>query len=143
MRPFPVTAGEGATSGELRQVRNGRSFALWVVLFMMSFIGLRPVFAMTGWEADSLVAIAFSLLPLIPGTMLFRAFMRLYRESDEMQRDMLTEGVLTGAALMMVFWGAIQLPEHVWLPKVKADFMMAVLCLGFSIGMIRARRRRA
>ncbi|TIX49081.1 hypothetical protein [Alteraurantiacibacter aquimixticola] len=110
---------------------------------MVSFIGLRPVFMMSGWEADSLAAIALSLLPLVPGALAFRAFMRLVRESDEMQREMLIEGVLTGAALAMIFWGAVQLPEHIWLPKIKADIMMAVLCLGFSIGMVRARRRRA
>ncbi|HSG34755.1 MAG TPA: hypothetical protein VLA37_09480 [Sphingomonadaceae bacterium] len=97
---------------------------------------------MSGWDSDSIFAIAFSLIPLIPGAMAFRAFMRLYRESDEMQREMLTEGVVTGAALATIFWGAIQLPEHIWLPKVKADLVMAVLFLGFSAGMIRARLRR-
>lgn len=143
MRPFPASAPEGATSGELRQVRNGRSFALWAFIFIVAFIGLRPVFGMSGWEADSIPAIALSLVPLIPGTMAFRAFMRLYRESDEMQREMLVEGVVTGAAFMMIVWGMIQLPEHIWLPRVKADILMSVFCLGFSVGMIRARRRRA
>lgn len=134
---------EDPTGTERRQMRNGRSFALWMAVFMVSFIGLRPVYGMTGWDADSALAFGLSLIPLVPGVLGFRAFMRLYRESDEMQREMLTEGIITGAALSMIFWGAVQLPEHIWLAKVKADMMMSVMCLGFSIGVVRARRRRS
>lgn len=131
-----------ATSNERRTIRNSRHFVFWTVVFTASFLGGKWLFVRGGWEPQGLPGIAFSLLPLIPGLLAMRAYLRFFRETDEMMREIQTEGVLFAFAATVVFWGAIQLPEHVWLPKVKADIVMAFMLLSFAFGVCRASLRR-
>jgi hypothetical protein len=94
------------------------------------------------WAPEGDLAIALSFVPVIPGLLAFRAFVRFLRSGDEMFRAVLIEGLVFGFGLTMVFWGAIQLPEHVWLDKVPADWVVSVLLLGTSFGVVRAQWRR-
>ena len=130
------------TSVERLHRRRSRAWAMWLCLFLVSFLLGRGIFRESGLAADSTLAIAFSLLPLIPGVMTMRAFIRLFRDTDEMIREVLTEGLLFGFGTGVFLWGAVQLPEHVWLPKIGVDIVFAAMMAGFSIGIVRAQRRR-
>lgn len=131
-----------ATSSERRTWRNTRATFLWALVFVASFLAGKVVFENAAWAPDPPLAWVLSALPLIPGALAFRAFLRFFREADEMIREIYVEGLLYGVAAVMVFWGAIQLPEHVWLAKVRADTVITVLLGGFCFGIIRAGRRR-
>jgi len=136
------SAGRSFTSNERRTRRNGRAWLLWLLPFTATFVVGGRIFRYADWAPDGTAAVVLSFVPLLPGAMAFRAFLRFAREADEMLRDTLIEGLLFGFALAMIFWGAIQLPEHVWLPKMSADATMAVLLLGTWIGIVRAQWRR-
>jgi hypothetical protein len=126
-----------------RRMRGKRNrWLLWLLVFTATFLVEGRIFRFADWAPQGPLAWALSLLPLVPGALAFRAFVGFFREADEMVRAMLTEGLLFGFAVTMIFWGAIQVPEHVWLPKVKADILMSVLLLGFTVGMARAQWRR-
>jgi len=115
---------------------------MWTFLFTASFLGGDWILEATEWKPEGAVGIAYSLIPVIPGLLAFRAYLKLYREADEMMREVQTEGILFGFGTVVLFWGAIQLPEHIWLPRVKADILIAVMLLSFSVGIIRAQGRR-
>lgn len=124
-----------------RSRRNGIALAAWAISFALSFNVGRWFFQNVGWAPVGPVAWVISLLPLIPGFLAFRAYLRFFRESDELVRKIVVEGLLFGVGLGMVLWGAIQLPEHVWLPKVSADKVVSVILLGTVIGTFRASRK--
>jgi hypothetical protein len=130
------------TAIERRSRSNSLVFLMWTFLFTASFLGGDWILDGTGWRPEGAVGIAYSLIPVIPGLLAFRAYLRLYREADEMMREVQTEGILFGFGAVVLFWGAIQLPEHIWLPRVKADVVIAVMLLSFCVGIIRAQGRR-
>ena len=130
------------TARERRVRRNSRTFTIWIFVFTASFVAGKWILRDAAWAPDGVLAIGLSLVPLIPGAIAFRAFLQYVREADEMLREILVEGLVFGFGVTMVLWGAIQLPEHVWLPKFKADWVMAVLLLATSYGIMRAHWRR-
>ena len=129
------------TTSERRSLKNGRNCAIWAFVFAASFLAGRYIFVDRGLFPEGALGIALSLLPMIPGWLAFSAFLKLYRESDEILRKTLTEGLIFGMGVAVIFWGAIQLPEHVWLTKISADKLMAVMLFAFSFGVIRATWR--
>jgi len=129
------------TSAERRAHRNGRNFALWACVFTASFLIGNFVFVKNGWFPDGALGIALSLVPMIPGGIAFAAFLKLFRENDEIGRKAMTEGMVFALGAVIIFWGSIQLPEHVWLPKISADQVITVLMFGFAFGMVRASWR--
>jgi len=131
-----------ATSHERRSVRNINVCFYWTLLFAATFLVGRQVFKYADWAPEGPLGWGLSMVPLIPGVLAFRAFLNFIREADEMIRQIFVEGLLFGVGVVMVFWGAIQLPEHVWLPKIKADIVVLVMLLGFCFGILRARWRR-
>ena len=131
-----------ATRSERRTWRNMRATFLWALVFVASFLAGKVIFQNAAWAPEPPLAWGLSALPLIPGALAFRAFLRFFREADEMIREIYVEGLLYGVAAVMVFWGAIQLPEHVWLARVRADVVVLVMLGGFFFGVIRADRRR-
>ena len=131
------------TSKELRMRRNGIAFAVWVILFGASFTAGHWFSDSTDLPLTGLAGVAYSLLPLVPGFMAFRAYLRFYREADEMMRKIQTDAIAFAFGVVVLFWGAIQLPEHVWLPKVKADLVMSVMLVSFSLSMIVGSIRRS
>lgn len=134
--------GIAVTSNERRTIRNRLQFVFWTLLFVASFLGGKWLVDGGGWELGGPAEIAISLLPLIPGLLAMRAYLRFFRETDEMMREIQTEGVLFAFAATLVFWGAIQLPQHVWLPKVEAGTVVGAMWISFSIGVCRASFRR-
>ena len=124
-----------------RTNRNGIVFAVWICLFGASFLGGHWLLRATGWMPEGALGVGYSLLPLIPGLIAFRAYLRLFREADELIRKVLIEGPLFGVGAVMLFWGAIQLPEHVWLHKVPADTVISVMMIAWSAGTIWAAWR--
>ena len=124
-----------------RTRRNSRVFALWMFIFSASFVIGGWIFKHADWAPEGPVAWVISLLPLIPGVIAFRAYLKYFREADELMRKIMIEGLLFGFGAVMVFWGAIQLPEHVWLPKIHANLVISVMMLAWSFGTIRATRR--
>lgn len=131
-----------ATSTERRSQRAINACFYWTLLFAVTFIAGGQVFKYADWAPESPLARGLSMVPLIPGVMAFRAFLTFMREADEMIRQIFVEGLLFGVGVVIVFWGAIQLPEQVWLPKVKADIVVLVMVLGFCFGTLRAQWRR-
>ena len=124
-----------------RTNRNGIAFAVWVCLFGASFTAGHWLLGATGWTPEGALAIGYSLLPVLPGLMAFRAYLKLFREADELMRKVLIEGLLFGVGAVMLFWGAIQLPEHVWMHKVSADTVISVMMIAWSLGTIWAAWR--
>lgn len=135
-------AREPATSSERRIRRAQRVWLVWMIVFTGTFLVGGWIFKQAGWAPQGNLAIVLSLVPLIPGVMALRAFIRFVRAADEMIREILIEGLVLGFGAVMVFWGAIQLPEHVWLPTIKASHLMSVLLFGCSFGVVRALWRR-
>lgn len=127
---------------ERRYRRNSLTFNLWAGAFAASFLGGRWLIALTDWTPEGASGVAYSLLPVVPGFFAARAFLRLFHGADEMMRQILTEGLLFGFGATVIFWGAIQLPEHIWLEKVSADIVISFLMGGFLVGAIRAQWRR-
>ncbi|WP_305097658.1 hypothetical protein [Croceibacterium aestuarii] len=136
------TTGSPFTARERRLRRNGWIFNAWLFAFAATFLIGGRVFRYADSAPEGPPAIALSLLPLLPSAFAFHAFLRFVREADEMIRAVLVEGLMFGFATVMVFWGAIQLPEHVWLPKVSADLLMGVLLVATGFGGILAQWRR-
>ena len=129
------------TSRDRRTRRNSLVFTFWLLLFAGSFLAGHWLLRYLDWTPEGAIGIGYSLLPLIPGLLAFRAYLKLFREADEMLRKTLVEGIVFGFGAVMLFWGTIQLPEHVWLPKVKADLVIAVMMIAWSVGTIRASWR--
>jgi len=136
------TEGGSGTSAERRYRRNSWTFNLWAIAFAASFLGGNWLLKATGWEPQGIDGVAFSLFPVVPGFFTARAFLRLFHGADEMMRAILTEGLLFGFGAVIIFWGAIQLPEHIWLDKVSADTVISLMLGGFLVGAIRAQWRR-
>jgi MFS family permease len=131
----------GGSQRDRRTVRNAIVFTIWIFLFSVSFLAGHWLLDAAGWKPEGAVGVAYSLLPVIPGLIAFRAYLKLFREADELMRKVLVEGVLYGFGAVMLFWGAIQLPEHVWLSKVKADTVITVMMIAWSLGTIFASWR--
>jgi hypothetical protein len=136
------TCASQPTTGERRSWRNIKACFWWTVLFVATFLIGGRIFEYADWAPEGPLAWGLSLVPIVPGTLAFLAFKRFFREADEMIREIYAEGMLFGVGAVLVFWGAIQLPEHVWLPKVRADIVVAVMLFGFCAGLIRANWRR-
>lgn len=130
------------TAGERRSWRNIKACFWWAVLFTVTFVVGGQVFKYAAWAPEGPLAWGLSLVPVIPGAMAFRAFLKFFREADEMIRAIYAEGMLFAVATVMVFFGAIQLPEHVWLAKVRAETVVMVMLIGFFVGILRANWRR-
>jgi len=135
------TARREPTTLERRWMRNGREFAIWTFVFAASFLAGHWIASRTDWIPDGVGGVAISLIPIVPGLLAFRSFMTLFREADELMHKILVEGILFGFGAVILFWGAIQLPEHIWLPKVSADIVMAVMMLSWALGGMLAIRR--
>jgi hypothetical protein len=130
------------TAGERRSWRNIKACFWWTALFVATFLIGGRIFKYADWAPEGPLAWGLSLIPIVPGTIAFLAFLRFYREADEMIREIYAEGMVFGAGAVLVFWGAIQLPEHVWLGKVDANTIILVLLSGFCVGILRANWRR-
>jgi hypothetical protein len=129
------------TSIERRMMHNGIVFTLWILLFGACFLAGHWAVARTDWVPHGAGGVAFSLIPMIPGLLAFCAYLRLLREADELVRKVFVEGTLFAFGATMLVWGAIQLPEHLWLSKIKADLMMSVMMLSWTLGTLLAARR--
>ena len=56
-------------------------------------------------------------------------------------RKIQVDGVVFAFGAVMLFWGVIQLPEHVWLHKVSADMVASVMLIAWSLGTVLASWR--
>ena len=128
-------------SRDRRTTRNAIAFAIWMCLFAASFLAGHWLLAATDWKPEGAVGIGFSLLPLIPGLIAFRAYLKFFREADELMRKIQVDGVVFAFGAVMLFWGVIQLPEHVWLSKVSADMVASVMLIAWSLGTVLASWR--
>lgn len=138
---YSHSACEAATSRDRHTQRNSRLFTLWAFLFAASLMGGHWLLTALDWRPQGPLGVVYSLAPLVPGLMAFRAYLKFFHEADELRRRIVVEGVLFAFGAVLLFWGAVQLPQHIWLPPIKADWLISGMMFGWVIGMILAARR--
>ena len=132
----------GGSGRDRRATRNSIVFAIWICLFAAAFLVGHWLLDATGWKPEGAVGVGFSLLPLIPGLVAFRAYLKLFREADEMMRKIHLEALATAFGVAFVVGMSAGLLDQMDVPKVgKADLTWSMMVVTYSVRLKMLTRK--
>ncbi len=111
--------------------------ATYTVLLLASIYVLRAHPAL--WPP---LRVALALVPVVPLFGVLNVAMRKFREADELQKKITSEGIMFGfgvAAIVTLSYGFLDVNDVV--PPLSFVWVWPILGFGWGVGVVIARRR--
>lgn len=115
-----------ACSGTAADRRNQYRFLLWAALWGVSFVAV--VWALDRGRVPGGIASWFTaLVPLVPGLLAFRAYLRFLAEADELLRKIQLESIAFGFGCGVIAGLGYPLLERAGAPPVPELMLLAMM----------------